>query len=38
MLGVILLPRSTVVQLCFVASGHLGKGIGRDGQQREQTQ
>jgi GNAT superfamily N-acetyltransferase len=28
-LGVILLPRPTFVQLCFVAPGHLGKGIGR---------
>lgn len=28
-LGVILLPRPTLVQLCFVAPGHLGKGIGR---------
>lgn len=28
-LGVILLPRPTLVQLCFVASGHTGKGIGR---------
>ena len=29
MLGVILLPRPNLVQLCFVAPGHLGKGIGR---------
>jgi GNAT superfamily N-acetyltransferase len=28
-LGVILLPRPTLVQLCFVAPGHLGKAIGR---------
>ena len=28
-LGVILLPRPTLVQLCFVAPGYLGKGIGR---------
>jgi GNAT superfamily N-acetyltransferase len=27
--GVILLPRPTLVQLCFVAPGHTGKGIGR---------
>ena len=27
--GVILLPRPTLVQLCFVAPGYLGKGIGR---------
>ncbi len=29
MLGVILLPRPTLLQLCFVAPGHVGKGIGR---------
>jgi hypothetical protein len=29
MLGVILLPRPNLVQLCFVAQGQLGKGIGR---------
>lgn len=29
MLGVVLLPRPSLVQLCFVAPGHLGKGIGR---------
>lgn len=29
LLGVILLPRPTLVQLCFVAPEHLGKGIGR---------
>lgn len=29
LLGVILMPRPTLVQLCFVAPGHLGKGIGR---------
>jgi GNAT superfamily N-acetyltransferase len=28
-LGVILLPRPTLVQLCFVAPGHLREGIGR---------
>jgi len=28
-LGVILSPRPTLVQLCFVAPGRLGKGIGR---------
>lgn len=28
-LGVILMPNPTLVQLCFVAPGHLGKGIGR---------
>jgi GNAT superfamily N-acetyltransferase len=28
-LGVILLARPTLVQLCFVAPGHLGYGIGR---------
>ena len=28
-LGVILLPRPTLVQLCFVAVDHVGKGIGR---------
>jgi len=28
-LGVILLPRPTLVQLCFVAPGHIGRGIGR---------
>ena len=27
-LGVILLPRPTLVKLCFVAPGHVGKGIG----------
>ena len=29
LLGVILLPRPNLVQLCFVAPGHMGKGIGR---------
>jgi GNAT superfamily N-acetyltransferase len=28
-LGVIQLPRPTLVQLCFVAPGHVGRGIGR---------
>lgn len=28
-LGVIVLPRPTLVQLCFVAPGHVGQGIGR---------
>lgn len=28
-LGVIVMPRPTLVQLCFVAPGHTGQGIGR---------